>query len=166
MANIEELAADIGKYYLESGDFNGLPVRQAAPTIGECRQLLRTLIEQGLAVVNFGDRHPNPHILAFEPEDVDVQLRKINTSAVEDACIYPSTEYLSARVDITRYPGRPFTQRLALGAPQLKLAAFDLAVLERYRNDPRYVYRTDDVQGLILRVKRARARALDYRGGG
>ena len=139
MGEVERLAGDIGKHYLESRDFNGFPVRSIAATMNECRGLVRRLIEGGLAVVNFGDRHPNPHILAFQPESVEDQLRKLNTSAVEDACIYPSKEYLAAVVDVETYAGRPVEQRLALGAAQLELAAFDLGVLERYRNDPRYV---------------------------
>ena len=158
MGEVERLAADIGKHYLESGDFNGFPVRSIAGAIDECRGLVRGLIEGGLAVVNFGDRHPNPHILAFRPESVEDQLRKLKTSAVEDACIYPSAKYLASVVDVEAYAGRPFEERLALGAAQLELAAFDLGVLERYRNDPRYVYRTDDVQGMICSSNEGEAR--------
>jgi hypothetical protein len=39
--------------------------------------------------------------------------------------------------------------RLALGEPQLVHVAFDLTILEFYRNDPRYHYRHDDTQGSI-----------------
>ena len=59
MVDVERLATDVGKHYLESEDFNGYPVRRVASTIDERRRLARALIEQGLAVVNFGDRHPN-----------------------------------------------------------------------------------------------------------
>jgi hypothetical protein len=38
---------------------------------------------------------------------------------------------------------------LALGEPQLRALAFDPAVLEVYRNDPRYRYSTNDISGHI-----------------
>jgi hypothetical protein len=38
---------------------------------------------------------------------------------------------------------------LALGQAQLAHRAFDLSVLEAYRNDPRYYYQTNDVSGSI-----------------
>lgn len=38
---------------------------------------------------------------------------------------------------------------LALGDAELSHRAFDLAVLERYRSDPRYIYRNDDMSGMI-----------------
>jgi hypothetical protein len=56
---------------------------------------------------------------------------------------------LKRAVNRAKYKGRPFTLRLALGEPQLAYAVFDLAVLELYRNDPRYYYHSDDVSGRI-----------------
>ncbi len=44
---------------------------------------------------------------------------------------------------------RPFTRRLMLGEAQLEFHAFDLSILEFYRNDPRYDYETDDIHGQI-----------------
>ncbi|HEY2871406.1 MAG TPA: hypothetical protein VGJ56_05790 [Reyranella sp.] len=38
---------------------------------------------------------------------------------------------------------------LALGAPQLVHRAFDLSVLEPYRNDPQYDYHSDDIFGSL-----------------
>ena len=38
---------------------------------------------------------------------------------------------------------------LALGSAQLEFHVFDLSVLEIYRNDPRYYYTTDDINGNI-----------------
>jgi hypothetical protein len=39
---------------------------------------------------------------------------------------------------------------MALGVPQLAFRPFDLAVLEHYRNDPRYRDVTDDIQGQVV----------------
>ena len=47
------------------------------------------------------------------------------------------------------YEQEPFKYHLALGEPQLSYRSFDLCVLEFYRNDPRYLYRTSDICGLI-----------------
>lgn len=38
---------------------------------------------------------------------------------------------------------------MALGAGQLEFRVFELAVLEAYRNDPRYSYQNDDIRGQI-----------------
>jgi hypothetical protein len=46
-------------------------------------------------------------------------------------------------------PRMPFTLRLALGDGQLEYRPFDLAVLEDYRNDPRYIYQSNDISGWI-----------------
>jgi hypothetical protein len=52
-------------------------------------------------------------------------------------------------VDKAKYEGLPYTLMLALGEPQLGYRAFNLRVLEFYRNDPRYSFETDDIHGCI-----------------
>jgi hypothetical protein len=64
-------------------------------------------------------------------------------------CAYPERAYLERIVNRDQYQGRPYTTALALGDAELSHRAFDLAVLERYRNDPRYLYQNDDVSGMI-----------------
>jgi len=61
----------------------------------------------------------------------------------------PTEATLARVVPSDLHADRPFTRRLALGEPQLAFAAFDLAVLETYRNDPRYVFRAGDAGGMI-----------------
>ena len=68
---------------------------------------------------------------------------------LESICVYPSRTYLENTVDRSSYSMVPFTLRLALGEPQLSFLAFDLSVLEIYRNDPRYYYSNDDISGSI-----------------
>ena len=148
-ARMHELATKIADHYLNSPDFNGYSMRNIGCNEQERRQLVRALVVKELVTVNFGDRHPNPHILAFEAETREVQLRKLEEPDLINTCVYPHKNYLAVIVDPRVYDGRPFSYRLALGEPQLEFAAFDLPVLERYRNDPRYDYQTDDVQGTI-----------------
>lgn len=116
----------------------------------EVKEAMRLLIEKGLISLNFGDRHPNPHIKAFPAEEAEIQERKLEeASDLRHVCAYPTRCHLEKMVDPRDYPDEPFTRRLALGEPQLSLLAFDLSVLEIYRNDPRYYYTNDDISGTI-----------------
>ena len=144
------MLARITARYLESGDFNGLPVRELGGPLEELKAVLAPLVEESRIVLNFGDRHPNPHILAFEPEPHEEQLIKLlDADDVTHVCAYPSPDVLAGAIDPAAYQGRPFTLLLAQGRPQLQPAYFDLTILEEYRNDPRYSYSTTDVGGHI-----------------
>lgn len=98
--------------------------------------------------MNYGDRHSNPHVLAFEPEPKDDQLRKLGEADLASACLYPMVDHLRTVVNPGDYEGRPYTLELALGYPVLGYHFFDLSILESYRNDPRYYY-TFDIDGMI-----------------
>ena len=111
---------------------------------GDIARLIR---EEKLRVV-FSDKEDNPHILRFGCESVQIQLNKLPTANISD-CGYPTPEYLKNVVNRQDYEGKPYTLSLALGEPQLSYKAFDLSVLEFYRNDPRYEYMTNDISGQI-----------------
>lgn len=149
----DELIEAVVEYYLESGDYNGLPARRLVgsqvPDLGTLKALLRLLVEQEALSVNFGDNHPNPHIRALPDAPVEEQLGKVDAALDEGFVIYPTERTLQPRVDRSRYSGRPFSLRLALGAPQLEVASFDLAVIDHYRRDPRYDLWTNDVQATL-----------------
>ena len=143
-----ELLERVTEFYMNSGDFNGFPVPGADLGVDELRQRIRPLVESGQLYVNYGDRHPNPHILAFEPEPAEVQVRKLDEGDLASACLYPTVAHLRTVVDQAEYAGRPYTLELALGYPVLGYHCFDLSILESYRNDPRYYY-TFDIDGMI-----------------
>jgi hypothetical protein len=149
----EQLLAETTDFYLGSGDFNGYPCHRIRSTTGiaadHLRLLLAQLVSAGAIAVIFGDRHPNPHIRAFRDEPVDRQLEKLENSELRHVCLYPTRNHLDEVVDKREYHGRPYTLEMALGAGQLEYRAFDLSVLEIYRNDPRYFYQTDDINGQI-----------------
>lgn len=148
--NRDETIDRVVEVYLASEDFNGLPTRSIDSEPSRIRAILVELLESGAIDVVFGDGHPNTHIKAFKSEPRDLQIEKAKVFPdIDRVCVYPSPEVLAARVDRLRYTGRPFTLRLALGAPQLEHLAFELTVLEHYRNDPRYFYRADEFFGLI-----------------
>lgn len=146
-AALLQLVAD---KYLQSRDFNGLPIRQLHPT-PTLKDDICSLIElRGLDLVRGDSGHPNPHIKAFPAEPVEVQLQKIAMEGLGEGCLYPTPETLAKLVNHADYVGRPFTLELALGAPQLEFRPFRLVSLEYYRNDPRFHYHVNDIHGSIV----------------
>ena len=141
----EKLLEKITTQYLESGDFNGLPLSSCKSE----KENIIALVREGKIEVNFGDKHPNPHIKALELDDKDAQILKIESIGFEYACAYSTKEHLKKVVNVDEFKDRPFTLKIALGEPQLNYAVFDLSVLESYVNDPRYIYSIDDIQGFI-----------------
>jgi hypothetical protein len=144
-----ELLQSVTDFYLESPDFNGIPARMLPGSEARLKKQIQELVELNQISINFGDRHPNPHILAFAPEAQSKQLEKLSQFKLAGACLYPSKERLADVVDRSKYRDEPFRLKLALGEPQLSYYSFDLSILEIYRNDPRYHYRNDDISGCI-----------------
>jgi hypothetical protein len=145
----ETLVAEITDFYLKSREFNGLPLREVRMKEDRLKAVLRELIDDGKVSLVFGDVHPNPHVKAFEAEPTEKQLEKMERFTLADACAYPTPAHLARVIDRNQHRDAPFTLELYLGEPQLKPYFFDLAVLETYRNDPRYYYRVDDIGGRI-----------------
>jgi hypothetical protein len=149
----EQLLSEATDLYLDSKDFSGYPCHHIRSTTGmtaeELRPILADLVSREAIALVFGDRHPNPHIRAFSDESVTQQLDKLEGSELEHTCLYPTSKHLSEVVDRGEYQDRPYTLELALGAGQLEFRVFELAVLEAYRNDPRYSYQNDDISGQI-----------------
>ncbi len=91
----------------------------------------------------------NPNIIRRGFEPLKAQLEKTNTDEPGYMCLYPTKTILKKTVNPSDYKSEPYKLRLALGDPQLSHVSFDLSVLEFYRNDPRYRYENDDIQGHI-----------------
>lgn len=167
--NIDEILKRVTDHYLESSHFNGLPINALADREGELEvpeliaqmleppgpppeEVIRAvgeLVELGSVTAVFGDIHPNPHIRAFPDEPKGKTLAKLNGPIAGYACLYPTAEHLAQVINPTDYSGRPYELELAMGGPQLEHRAFDLHVLEPYRNDPRLSYQTNDISGQI-----------------
>lgn len=147
-ARAHPLVRKVVRFYLESNDFNGLPVREPlAKKPRVSAKILIDLVNARQLTVEIGDRHPNPHIRAFDEEAPEVVVGKIRSIGLDGACLYPTSEVLAKTVDPAAYAGRPYDLALARGEGQLSVRFFDLAVLEAYRNDPRFHYDCDDVGG-------------------
>jgi hypothetical protein len=147
-ANRSAVLAAVTRQYLESRDFNGLPLSQITLPSDEVKQACGELIRGGFLSISM---QGNPHIRAFgSPAPSEAQLEYLNKAAdLNHVVAYPESKHLEATVDRAKYDGRPYTLRLALGSGQLDAVYFELSALERYRNDPRYYYETNEASGQI-----------------
>lgn len=149
----DEVLDVVTQFFLESRDFNGIPFRDLVEETGlapeEVSERLEPLVENEFAGVIHRDDFINPHILRTSFAPTEHQLDKLSPDALSGACIYPRQKHLEEVVEPSDYSRRPYTLRLALGEPHLAYRSFELSVLEHYRNDPRYYYRNDDVNGSI-----------------
>jgi hypothetical protein len=80
----QDILARITEHYLTSADFNGSSVEDLGENPEEARRIVRELVSEGKVVLNFADRHPNPHILAFEPEPKEEQIGKLDRLVFEE----------------------------------------------------------------------------------
>jgi hypothetical protein len=144
---------EITNHYLESSDFNGIPAITLCDNLGTnwegLHEILTILIKQEHINVIYSDVEINTHIIrtGFEPKEN--QISKLPNGDIYHTCLYPSPAHLEVVVKPEKYAGKPYVLALALGSPQLAYRSFDLSVLEFYRNDPRYYYENDDVNGFI-----------------
>jgi hypothetical protein len=149
----KKLLTKITDFYLNSSDFNGIPISQLLIqdkfAEDKLKTALRMLLRKNKVTFVFGDIHPNPFIKSFKGEPIEIQLEKLESPMFTSACVYPSTEHLKTVISTQDYEGKPFTFRLALGQPSLSFHSFDLSILEFYRSDPGYYYDCDDINGMI-----------------
>ena len=143
----ESLLNDAIKFYLNSRDFNGLPLGPDAKE-SEVAEAIE-LTKQGLIQVMTSDDYLNPHIRPWQSRrSTDEQVESLTT--LKDAgeyglaCLYPTHKAMKGVRLPKRYNDRPFEKELAKGTGVLELAYFTPDVLEFYRNDPRYECRIGD----------------------
>lgn len=140
---MDEICKRILGHYLESYRFNGSRIDGSWD-----RHVIRSHIEAGNIEIVGPGIFPNPYIKPFSGVPIERQLQEYDSNA-DDCCLYPGRPLLDEAVEDSEYEGRPYTKRLALGAGQLDGVYFDISVLEQYRNDPRYYYWADDINGQI-----------------
>jgi len=146
----DEILNRISEFYLNSPDFNGLPIEKIIEEFhfkeSKLNSILTLLILEDKISLNFQE---NPHIKQLPKLPKEKQIERLKSSNLTNICAYPSESHLKEIVDPTRYQNKPFTLKLALGAPQLSFESFDLSVLEFYKNDPRYYYFNNGISGRI-----------------
>jgi len=169
----ERVLKEIYNFFIKSRDFNGIPLTTLASNLNiEYKSLLpivkELILEDNVSIQN-GE---NPHIIRFNHHTSNQQLELLKKAEKnkeecldelniggENAirimtnthllCAYPSMYYLKQYRKVKKYDSIPFSKRLALGEPQVYPAYFELNVLERYLNDPRYNFKYENYRGYI-----------------
>src|SRR6266496_2420681 len=143
-----ELFDKIADYYLKSRDFNGLPTRILSLEDDTIKALLKSLIESGDVSIVTG--HPNPYVKCLPPRPAKEQIEHLmKKKDLTHLVAYPEGARLKKYIKPQKYANKPFRLAVAKGEPTLNCAYFRLDVLERFRNDPRYEFRNNDVVGTI-----------------
>ena len=140
----------IKDHYLNSNDFNGYPIRLSPLPLAELKSSLTELINENAISLSFGDLHPNPYVKCLHPHPTDTQVQLLKeASDITHIVAYPEGDRLRKAINHRRFSGKPYRLAVAKGSPTLDCAFFKLDVLERFRNDPRYSFRANDVIGTI-----------------
>jgi len=156
-------------FFVGSNDFNGIPLRKISREFNidykESIDLIKNLVLKNIVSIQSST---NPHIIGFKHYPVDIQIKileeaKVTTENVEKIgdisfsienteypiCLYPSQDYLIQIRDIKEFKSAEYTKQLALGEPHLSPRFFEIEVLERYFNDPRFDFKFEDYSGSI-----------------
>lgn len=166
----EQILLAIYDFFVSSHDFNGMPLRDVSKKFEidyvESIELVKKLVRNGSISIQSST---NPHIIGRQHYAIDDQIKVLDmakdnkeevfffagnitfTSENTDypICLYPSQDYLKTHRDVSELIEKPYTKLLALGDPQLDFHFFEIDVLDRYYNDPRYCFEFDDYSGLI-----------------
>jgi len=132
--------------------YNGLKLREFdfRTSDKDCQQVILKLIENGVTHTPACDNQ-NKHINRYGFGTVEQQVSSIDFGDDYHTVFYPCKELILERVDLKSVKQKPFSKRLAFGEGQVLPAMFfEVAVLDRYRDDPRYEIRCDDYQGNIV----------------
>lgn len=149
----DPILAEILAYFLASAErdsFNGIVADSLLKVEGNPEHLrahVATLVGEEKVTCVFASTDVNMHIKRFPSLPIDKQLSLIKTEDLKGFCVYPTGSEVAKHADTSRWNDRPFTKALVLTEPQLAYRAFDMGVLERYTNDPRYVVHFADYMG-------------------
>lgn len=163
---IENIVYD---FFVDSSDFNGIPLRNISQKLDidydNSIDLIKELVKEDIVSIQSST---NPHIIGFQHYPIDSQIhileeaKKIKevlhkfgeiTISSEDTefpiCLYPSKNYLQKKRDLSEFDNAIYSKQLALGEPHLKPIFFEIEVLDRYFNDPRFDFKFEDYSGRI-----------------
>jgi len=148
---LDKIYTLVEEKYFTSGDFNGLTLLELIKDTGFAKDVALAEIRVGVETDLLTIEHMgNPHIKPFARVNKEEMLGFLDESMGEKPfCMYPHPEKLKSAAAAETYRETPFAYELAKGAGQLDFRAFDLSILEFYRNDPRYHYETNSIQGRI-----------------
>lgn len=156
-------------FFVASSDFNGIPLRNISQKLNiEYEKSIDTIKELVKDETVSIQSSTNPHIVGFQHYPIDSQIHILeeakNTKEIlhsigkitissEDTefpiCLYPSKKYLQKNRNLAEFDNAFYTKQLALGEPHLKPIFFEIEVLDRYFNDPRFDFEFEDYSGQI-----------------
>ena len=148
---INDIYELVEKHYFSSNDFNGLPIYSLKDNFDieseSFKRMILSGIEHEVITATFNG---NTYIKSFSGYNKNqiAALFKVHEYP-SHICLYPHEKKLAMSDKLNHYKDSPYDFELAKGAGQLDFRAFDLSVLEYYRNDPRYCYSTDFIHGNI-----------------
>lgn len=148
---LDKIYTLVEEKYFASGDFNGLTLQELLKGSDLAKDVALAEIRVGVETNVLTIEHAgNPHIKPFAGVKKEEMLGFLQESKGERLfCMYPHPEKLKSAAAANNYRDRPFAYELAKGAGQLDFRTFELSTLEFYRNDPRYHYETNSIQGRI-----------------
>lgn len=139
--------------FATSSDFNGALAMHLASDLGlsseEFGDELTALITAGLLEIVHENWFPNPHIRPFRAPPTEVQVEAVRNSEQRRYCVYPTSRAMKGRRLPRKLTHRPYGARLWRGGAELEPVFFEMAVLDRYRSDPRYQFQFYDTGGMI-----------------
>lgn len=149
----DKIRDSVLKFYLNSAEddsFNGILASRLFSLFEDSADFIasleRLLVNDDIDCV-FAKRDINPHIKRLPDLPKEKQLEWLHEETLDSFCIYPSRKILMAAVDGLKFIERPFSRSMLLGESQLSFVTFQLAALDRYRSDPRYVVKFHDYMG-------------------
>ncbi len=139
----ETVLNEIIKHYIRSHDFNGLPVYNMKYYD---YNILCELIDEGLIEVLSEKEVINPHIKGFDL-NIPANRQKENIFNKENySVLYPTRKALeSIPLDYTK----PYSVLMQKGEKQFKIIYFNIEILERYVNNPKFVIMDNGYRGNI-----------------
>ncbi|WP_028829431.1 hypothetical protein [Proteocatella sphenisci] len=139
----EQILNEIIGYYLNSFDFNGLPVYQME---NYDYKILCELIDQQLIEVLSSNEVLNPHIKGVNL-NIPAETQKSNISQkTMYSVLYPTPKALK---DIAVDYDSPYTITMQKGENQFKIIYFNIEILERYANNPKFILMDSGYRGNI-----------------
>ncbi len=143
MLEKEHVLNEIIEYYLESCDFNGLPIYQMQ---NYNFNILCELIDDEMIEVLSDKETLNPHIKAFDL-NIPIERQKDNISKTSNySVLYPTRKALK---DIPHDHSRPYTEQMQKGEKQFKITYFSIEILERYVSNPKFLIMDSGYRGNI-----------------
>jgi hypothetical protein len=136
---------------VERRTFTGIKLQEIDQGIdgGSLRAALIELTRERTIDIISSQTQLNPHIKRLPPRSIEMQLEKLDIGERYHTCIYPTPTLIAAEFDLKALNDLPFLKQLALGQPQLEPAFFEVGVIDRYRQDPRYSFKFSEYTGTV-----------------